>query len=200
MRNYFHLPDADVYDIKSLKSMSDLLIPETSLCIVHIPQSGRTNGTAAENGPSTADRVLGISDSGKEEMLLIRRNAVTDQGRSKRELDDTHLTFLFIPWHRRRGHLFRMFRRHELLAEFPDFDAAMKAYMPDGFTPVQYYRFAHSIRGLYCCSAFRHDAIRDLLRVLHRHAAKLSLKTSGHTAKGESKAPSFIKRKEENVK
>lgn len=175
MRNLFNLPDEDIYEITPLESMDELLIPETSLCVIHIPCWDENDVWACS--PSEASRVIGISKSGKKEMLYVQRGYNYDLGRFKSKLDKHLLSaYLFISWRKHLGHVFKMFHRHELIAEFPDFVSAIAAYMPDGFMPRYYYRFAHTIRELHYCSVMRRRALLDLLRLLHRRVEQLSLR------------------------
>ena len=162
MRNLFDLPDDEVYEITVLESMDDLLMPETSLCVFHKPiwdEGGVGNCSLSE-----ASRVIGISQSGEREMLYVQRGSDHDLGRHKSKLDKHLLSaYLFISWRKRCGHTFKMFQQHGLIAEFPDFDSGIAAYMPDGFTPRTYYRFAHTIRELHYRSVMHRRALNKLV-------------------------------------
>ena len=162
MRNLFDLPDDEVYEITVLESMDDLLMPETSLCVFHKPiwdEGGVGNCSLSE-----ASRVIGISQSGEREMLYVQRGYDHDLGRHKSKLDKHLLSaYLFISWRKRCGHTFKMFQQHGLIAEFPDFDSGIAAYMPDGFTPRTYYRFAHTIRELHYRSVMHRRALNKLV-------------------------------------
>jgi hypothetical protein len=174
MRNLFNLPDVDVFDITPLESMDDLLIPETSLCVFHKPIWDE-NG-AWDCSISEASRIIGISNSGEKEILYVHKAYNHDLGRHKSKLDKHLLSaYLFVSWRKHWGHTFKMFQQHELIAEFPDFDSAIEAYLPDGFTPRHYYRFAHTIRELYYRSVRRRLTLLDLLRLLHQRVEKLSI-------------------------
>ncbi len=163
MRNLFDLPDEEVFEITPLDSMDALLIPETSLCVFHKPiwdKNGAGNCSLSE-----ASRVIGISKFGEREMLYVQRGYNHDLGRHKSKLDKHLLSaYLFISWRKRWGHTFKMFQQHELIAEFPDFDSAIAAYMPDDFTRLHYYRFAHTIRELHYCSVMHRRAMLELLK------------------------------------
>ncbi len=163
MRNLFDLPDEEVFEITPLDSMDALLIPETSLCVFHKPiwdKNGAGNCSLSE-----ASRVIGISKFGEREMLYVQRGYNHDLGRHKSKLDKHLLSaYLFISWRKRWGHTFKMFQQHELIAEFPDFDSSIAAYMPDDFTPLHYYRFAHTIRELHYCSVMHRRALLELLK------------------------------------
>lgn len=173
MYTLFDLPEQDVYDIKPLESMNDLLVPETSLCIFHNPCWSHDGAWACS--PSQASRVSGLSNSGGKEILFIQRGLKNDLGRYKSRLDKHLLSaYLFVSWRKRWGHTFRMFQQHELIAEFPDFESAMAAYMPDGFTPQKYYRFAHTVQQLHFCSIMRRRIILAMLRLLHQRVEQLS--------------------------
>ena len=173
MRNLFHLADGDIYDIKPLESMNDMLVPETSLCIVHKPCWGKEMcGMSGWN----IFHVRGISNSGTKTKLDIYQGNIHDLGRYKSRLDKVLLSaFLFVSWRKRWGHTFRLFQQHELIAEFPDLDSAMAAYMPDGFTPQKYYRFAHTVQQLHFCSLMRRRTMLSLLRLLYQRVEQLSV-------------------------
>ena len=173
MQNFFNLPEQDIFDITPLESMNDLLVPETSLCIIHQPCWSH-NGVWTCS-PSEASRVSGLSNSGRKEILFVQRGFKNDLGKRKSKLDKHLLSaFLFVSWRKRWGHTFRMFQQHELIAEFPDLVSAMKAYIPDGFTPHLYYRFAHTVQQLHFCSLMRRRTMFSLFRVFHRRVEQLS--------------------------
>ena len=67
-----------------------------------------------------------------------------------------------------------MFQQHELIAEFPDLDSAMAAYLPDGFTPQKQYHLAHTPSELWRRSRRRRDNLLYLLDLLHWHMEQLS--------------------------
>ena len=176
MQNLFNLPDGDVFEITPLRSMNDLLVPGTSLCIAHKPCWDETGGTILCGWDWTEKSyVKGISSSGEKEKLVVFRGHINDLGRYKGRLDEHLLSaFLFVSWRKRIGYTFRMFQRHERIAEFPDLESAMAAYMPDGFTPHLYYRFAHTVQQLHFCSLMRRRTMLSLFRVFHRRVEQLS--------------------------
>ena len=175
-KNPFNLPDQDVYDIKPLEAMNGLLVPEESLCIVHNPCCGKARGILYDwYDWDDYSWVKGESNSGEIEEIDVFHRQISDLGRFKSRLDKQLLSaFLFVSWRKRWGHTFRMFQEHELIAEFPDLESAMAAYMPDGFIPQQYYRPAHCLKHLYFHSLTRRRTMLDLLRLLHRHMEQLS--------------------------
>ena len=173
MRGLYELTEDDIYDIKPLESMNDLLVPETSLCIVKSPCWDET--ICWRHDYWTQFHVRGISNLGAEVRLEVYQGHIHDLGRYKGRLDERLLSaFLFVSWRKHFGHTFRMFQKHELIAEFPNLESAMDAYMPDGFTPRHYYRFAHTIGELRYRSVIRRHAFLDLHRLLHRRLEKLS--------------------------
>ena len=178
MQNLFNLPDGDVFEITPLRSMNDLLVPGTSLCIAHKPCWDETGSTILCGWDWTEKSyVKGISSAGEKEKLVVFRGHINDLGRYKGRLDEHLLSaFLFVSWRKRIGYTFRMFQRHERIAEFPDLESAMAAYMPDGFTPQLYYRFAHTVQQLHFCSLMRRRTMFSLLRLLYQRVEQLSAK------------------------
>jgi hypothetical protein len=67
-----------------------------------------------------------------------------------------------------------MFQKHELIAEFPNLESAMDAYMPDGFTPQKLYRLAHTPSELWRRSLRRRDTMLYLLHLLYQRVDQLS--------------------------
>ena len=156
--------------------MNDLLVPEESLCIVHKPCCVKTRGILYD-GYDWCDYswASGESNSGVKEEIDVFHRHLSDLGRFKSRLDKQLLSaYLFVSWRKRWGHTFRMFQEHELIAEFPDLESAMAAYMPDGFIPQQYYRSAYTLKQLCFRSMTRRRTILDLLRLLHHRVEQLS--------------------------
>lgn len=173
MHDIYKLTEEDIYDIKPLDSMNDLLVPETSLCIVHIPCWGKE--ICGMHDHWNEFHIRGFSNSGAKARLEIYRGHIHDLGRYKGRLDEVLLSaFLFVSWRKRWGHTFRMFQQHELIAEFPDLDSAMDAYMPEGFTPQKLYRLAYSPSELWRRSRRRRDIMLRLLWLLHQRVEQLS--------------------------
>ena len=173
IKNHYHLPEQDVYDIKPLESMNDLLVPEHSLCIVHNPCGSKTRRIYDWHGDYSF--VRGISNSGAKVELDIFPRCLPDLGRYKFKLDKHLLSaFLFVSWRKHLGHTFRMFQQHELIAEFPNLESAMAAYMPDGFTPQKHYRLKLDWKGLWFCILRYRNARLSLLRLLYRRVEQLS--------------------------
>ena len=173
MRGLYELTEKDIYDIKPLESMNDLLVPETSLCIVHNPCWGKEVCWMYDYWNKF--HIRGFSNSGAKARVEIYKGHIHDLGRYKGRLDEVLLSaYLFVSWRKHFGHTFRMFQKHELIAEFPDLDSAMDAYMPDGFTPKKLYRLAHTPSELWRRSLRRRDAMLYLLWLLQRRVAKLS--------------------------
>ena len=173
IKNHYHLPEQDVYDIKPLVSMNNLLVPEHSLCIVHNPCGGKTRRIYDWHGDYSF--VRGVSNSGAKEELDIYTSYLPDLGRYKCKLDK-HLfsAFLFVSWRKNLGHTFRMFQQHKLIAEFPDLRSAMAAYMPEDFTPQKHYRLKLDWKGLWFCILRYRNVRLALLRLLYRRLVQLS--------------------------
>ena len=179
MQRLYELTEDDIYDIKPLESMNDLLVPETSLCIVKSPCWDET--ICWRHDYWTQFHVRGISNLGAEVRLEVYQGHIHDLGRYKGRLDEVLLSaFLFVSWRKRWGHTFRMFQQHELIAEFPDLDSAMAAYMPDGFTPKKLYRLAHTPSELWRRSRRRRDIMLRLLWLLHQRVEQLSMESSSN--------------------
>ena len=175
IKNHYHLPEQDVYDIRPLESMNDLLVPEQSLCIVHNPYWIKRRRIYNWDGDYSFAR--GVSNSGAKVEIEIYQSYLLDLGRYKCRLDKHLLSaFLFVSWRKHLGHTFRMFQQHELIAEFPDMESAMAAYMPDGFIPRLYYCPADTLKHLYFRSLKHRRAMFSLLRLLHQHVEQLSAK------------------------
>ena len=173
MQNFYKLTDEDIYDIKPLESMNDLLVPETSLCIIHNPCWEETLSWLHDYMNNFHAR--GVSNSGANERLEIYQGHIHDLGRYKCRLDEHLLSaFLFVSWRKRLGHTFRMFQQHELIAEFPDLESAMDAYIPDGFIPQKLYHLAHSPIELWRRSLRRRGIMLALIRLLNRCVEQLS--------------------------
>ena len=174
MRNLLNLTDEDVYDITPLESMIDLLSPETSLCIVHNP-CWNERGYSWIHDHWNEFHIRGISNLGAEVRLEVYQGHIHDLGRYKSRLDKHLLSaFLFVSWRKRGGHTFKMVQQRELIAEFPDFDSAMAAYMPDGFTPCSVYRVAQSPSGLFRRYLRRRDLLFSLLFLLRQRQRHLA--------------------------
>ena len=148
MQRLYELTEDDIYDIKPLESMNDLLVPETSLCIV---KSTCWNETICwRHDYWTQFHVRGISNLGAEVRLEVYQGQIHDLGRYKGRLDERLLSaYLFVSWRKRWGYTFRMFQQHELIAEFPNLESAMAAYLPDGFTPQKRYHLTHTASELW---------------------------------------------------
>ncbi len=173
IKNHYHLPEQDVYDIKPLESMNDLLVPEQSLCIVHNPYWIKRRRIYNWDGDYSFAR--GVSNSGAKVEIEIYQSYLLDLGRYKCRLDKHLLSaFLFVSWRKHLGHTFRMFQQHELIAEFPDLESAMAAYMPDGFTPQTLHHLKLDWKGLWFCILRYRNARLALLRLLYQRVEQMS--------------------------
>ena len=181
MRNLLNLTDEDVYDITPLESMNDLLIPETSLCIVKSPCWDETICWMHDHWNEF--HIRGISNLGAEVRLEVYQGHIHDLGRYKSRLDKHLLSaFLFVSWRKRGGHTFKMVQQREFIAEFPDFDSAMVAYMPEGFTPRNINRVAHSASGLFRRYLRRRELLFTLLSLLRRRQRQLEQFSAGNAS------------------
>ena len=184
MQRLYELTEDDIYDIKPLESMNDLLIPETSLCIVKSPCWDET--ICWRHDYWTQFHVRGISNLGAEVRLEVYQGQIHDLERYKGRLDEHLLSaFLFVSWRKHLGHTFRMFQKHEIIAEFPNLESALAAYLPDGFTPQKLYRLAHTPSELWRRSLRRRDTMLYLLHLLYQRVEQLSREACSHEAKGK---------------
>ena len=173
MRGLYELTEKDIYDIKPLESMNDLLVPETSLCIVHNPCWSKEVCWMYDYWNKF--HIRGFSNSGAKARVEIYKGHIHDLGRYKGRLDEVLLSaYLFVSWRKHFGHTFRMFQKHEIIAEFPNLESALAAYLPDGFTPQKLYRLAHTPSELWRRSLRRCDTMLYLLRLLYRRVEQLS--------------------------
>ena len=182
MQRLYELTEDDIYDITPLESMGDLLNPATSLCIVHNP-CWNERGYSWMRDHWNEFHIRGISNLGAEVRLEVYQGHIHDLGRYKSRLDKHLLSaFLFVSWQKRGGHTFKMVQQRELIAEFPDFDSAMVAYMPEGFTPRNINRVAHSASGLFRRYLRRRELLFTLLSLLRRRQRQLEQFSAGNAS------------------
>ncbi len=154
------LAEGDIYAIEPVASLREFLKPHRSLCIVKTP----CDGTVPE-----MTRVMGKDRRGDPVKVYLGNAPENDQGYIKSRLDmNLRSSYLYISWKQRGCHTFRLFRCRELVAEFPDFESALAAYFPDGFTPEKSYRRNHSVFERMCRSFCRRRELRNIVTLLAR--------------------------------
>lgn len=133
----------ELYDIHEVNSLAEFLLPGQSLCIIHNPKwrefKERENVEAARVG-GTGGRVRlitvqGHNRQGLPDEVLLGICRPDDQGYYRQKLDkNLKSPFLFASW-KRGNHEFRLIQERQTTARFPDIEAALAAYLPDGFIP-----------------------------------------------------------------
>ena len=152
------LAEEDIYAIEPVESLRKFLKPHESLCIVKMPCEGCI--------PEMA-RVMGKDRNGDPVKVYLGNASENDQGHIKSRLDmNLRSPYLYISWKQRGCHTFRLFRCRELVAEFPNFEAALAAYFPDGFTPKKSYRRKHTVFQLWGMTLRRRKLFEDLISAL----------------------------------
>ena len=132
-----------IYDIREMNSLAEFLLPGHSLCIIHNPGwrefKEREDVDAARIG-GTDGRVRlitgrGRNRQGEPDEVLLGICRPDDQGYYRQKLDkNLKSPFLFAAW-KRGAHGFRLIQERQTTACFPDFEAALATYLPDGFIP-----------------------------------------------------------------
>ena len=132
-----------IYDIREVNSLAEFLLPGHSLCIIHNPGwrefKEREDVDAARIG-GTDGRVRlitgrGHNRQGEPDEVLLGICRPDDQGYYRQKLDkNLKSSFLFATW-KRGAHEFRLIQERQTTACFPDFEAALATYLPDGFIP-----------------------------------------------------------------
>ena len=158
------LAERDIYEIKVVSSLADFLKEHSSLCIVKTP----FEGTRPE-----MTRIEGKNRFG-EPMRIYLESCSKDLGYIKSKLDRTlYSPFLFISWKQKGFHTFKLVKERQTLSEFPDFQSALEAYLPDGFIPEKSYRRNRTVFELWCRSIRRRNLFVDLVTILNRNVAKM---------------------------
>ena len=133
----------ELYDIHEVRLIADFLLPGHSLCIIHNPgwrefkeredvDAARIGGTG---GRVRLITVQGHNHHGEPDELLLGICGPDDQGYYRNKLDkNLKSPFLFAAW-KRGAHGFRLIQGQQTTACFPDIEAALAAYLPDGFIP-----------------------------------------------------------------
>ena len=130
-------------DIRAVNSLAEFLLPGHSLCIIHSPEwrefrereNVKTSKTVTAGGCVQLFTVRGHNRQGNPDELLLGICGPEDQGYYRHKLDQNLKSpFLFAAW-KRGAHGFRLIQERQTTACFPDFEAALATYLPDGFIP-----------------------------------------------------------------
>ena len=121
-------------------------------------------------------RIEGKNRFGEPVKVYLGSCSERDQGYLKSKLDRTlHSAYLFIAWKQKGHHTFKLVKEGMILAEFPDFQTALDAYLDEGFAPEKSYRRAYSCFSLMCKSLRRRALFSQLVTLLDRSMAKKSV-------------------------
>ena len=124
-----------IYDIRAVNSLAEFLHPGHSLCIIHNPEWREFREREHIDGRVRLITVRGHNHHDEPDELLLGICDPEDQGYYRHKLDQNLKSpFLFATW-KRGNHGFRLIRERQATACFPDFEAALAAYLPDGFIP-----------------------------------------------------------------
>ena len=122
-----------IYDIRAVNSLAGFLLPGHSLCIIHSPEWREFRERI--DGRVRLITVRGHNNHDEPDELLLGICGPEDQGYYRHKLDQNLKSpFLFAAW-KRGAHGFRMIQERQTTACFPDFEAALATYLPDGFIP-----------------------------------------------------------------
>ena len=133
--NYDLASSRQFYDIREVKSLAEFLLPGHSLCIIHDPAWREFRERKHIDGRVRLITVRGHTRQGEPDELLLGICGPEDQGYYRHKLDQNlKSSFLFASW-KHGAHGFRLIQERQTTACFPDFEAALAAYLPDGFTP-----------------------------------------------------------------
>lgn len=123
------------YDIREMNLLSEFLLPGHSLCIIHNPEWRAFRERVRIDGRVRLITVRGHNHQGEPDELLLGICGPEDQGYYRHKLDQNLKSpFLFAAW-KRGAHGFRLIQERQTTACFPDFEAALATYLPDGFIP-----------------------------------------------------------------
>lgn len=158
------LAEKDIFAINKMDSLSEFLEEEYSLTVVHAPQF--CAGTGLE-----LIRVTGKNDRGEPDKLWVGKcGNGRDQGYVRCKLDKILLSpFLFASWKKSKKHEFKLVQQHKVLAQFENFDDALRAYLPDGFTPEFSYQRNKSLIYLMCLAQQRRKNLKGLATLLAQY-------------------------------
>ena len=124
-----------IYDIRAVNSLAEFLLPGHSLCIINNPEWREFRERERIDGRVRLITVRGHNNHDEPDELLLGICGPEDQGYYRHKLDQNLKSpFLFAAW-KRGAHGFRLIQERQTTACFPDFEAALAAYLPDGFTP-----------------------------------------------------------------
>ena len=124
-----------IYDIREVNSLAEFLPPGHSLCIIHNPEWREFREREHIDGRVRLVTVKGHNLQGEPDELLLGICDPEDQGYYRHKLDrNLKSPFLFAAW-KRGAHGFRLIQERQTAARFPNIEAALAAYLPDGFIP-----------------------------------------------------------------
>ena len=124
-----------IYDIREVKSLTEFLLPGHSLCIIHNPEWREFQEREHIDGRVRLITVSGHNLRDEPDELLLGICGAEDQGYYRHKLDQNLKSpFLFATW-KRGTHEFRLIQEQQTTAYFPDIEAALAAYFPEGFIP-----------------------------------------------------------------
>ena len=133
--NYDFDPLRQIYDIREVKLLTEFLLPGHSLCIIHRPEWREFREREHIDGRVRLVTVRGHNHHDEPDELLLGICGPEDQGYYRHKLDQNLKSpFLFAAW-KRGAHGFRLIQERQTTACFPDFEAALATYLPDGFIP-----------------------------------------------------------------
>ena len=123
------------YDIREVKSLAEFLLSGHSLCIINNPEWREFRERKRIDGRVRLITVRGHNLHDEPDELLLGICGPEDQGYYRHKLDQNLKSpFLFAAW-KRGAHGFRLIQERQTTACFPDFEAALATYLPDGFIP-----------------------------------------------------------------
>ena len=124
-----------IYDIRAVKSLAEFLLSGHSLCIINNPEWREFRERERIDGRVRLITVRGHNNHDEPDELLLGICGPEDQGYYRHKLDQNLKSpFLFAAW-KRGAHGFRLIQERQTTACFPDFEAALATYLPDGFIP-----------------------------------------------------------------
>ena len=124
-----------IYDIRAVNSLAEFLLPGHSLSIIHNPKWRKFRARKHIDGRMQLITVRGHNLHDEPDELLLGICGPEAQGYYRHKLDQNLKSpFLFATW-KRGAHGFRLIQERQTTARFPDIEAALAAYLPDGFIP-----------------------------------------------------------------
>ena len=124
-----------IYDIRAVKSLAEFLLPGHSLCIIHNPGWREFRERKHIDGRVRLITVRGHNNHDEPDELRLGICGPEDQGYYRYKLDQNLKSPFLFSAGKRGAHGFRLMQERQTTACFPDFEAALATYLPDGFTP-----------------------------------------------------------------